>query len=46
MTITHILKDGTRTETIQGHIVKIADVPEAYAAIKEGEKHGNQENQS
>ena len=42
MKITHILKDDTRTDTIQGHIVKIADAPEAYAAIKEGEKHGNQ----
>lgn len=39
MTITHILKDGTRTETIQGHIVRIGDAPEAYVTIREGEKH-------
>ena len=46
MKINHILADGTRTETIQGHVVRIANVPEAYNAIKEGEKHGNQKDQS
>ena len=45
MKIHNILADGTETE-IRSHIVKIADASEAYAAIKEGEKHGNQENQS
>lgn len=45
MTITHYMKNGTRTEKIQGHVVRIADVPEAYNAIKEGEKHGNQKDQ-
>ena len=45
MSINHIMKNGTRTNSVAGHIVKIADAPEAYNAIKEGEKHGNQKDQ-
>ena len=41
MTITHILKDGTRTETIQGHVVQI-DLLRIFSESEEGEKHGNQ----
>ena len=39
MTITHHMKNGTRTNSVAGHIVTIADAPEAYEAIKEGERN-------
>lgn len=46
MKIHHIMKDGSQAESLSGHKVRIAEAKDAYRAIKEGEKHGNQENQS
>ena len=46
MNITHYMNNGTRTNSVAGHIVRIADVPEAYEAIKEGERNGDRSDQS
>lgn len=33
MAVIHILKDGTRVDSIRGHVVKMADAAPLYAMI-------------
>ena len=35
MAVYHVLKDGSKTETIEGHIVKVSDAKRLYKYINE-----------
>lgn len=32
--VTHVLKDGTKLDSIEGHVVRREDCPEAYEALR------------
>ena len=46
MKITHILKDGSKLDSIEGIIIKPEDCPEVYRVIKKLNKKRETENEA